>query len=302
MRRVVSLSLFLLSWLLLFSYAASKKAPATSARKEDIPYIKCQVCEKIAHQIHQQVQKKEAQISPKKVSELEIIETVENVCNLKKQEADWILQIDIVEKGDKLELVEQGVEGHCNSKCKTIERACQEVMGFADTDVGEFFYKKRPTINELVNYLCHDLSEACSVKTPPVPKDRIPGEPFVPKPSKDAEMEKMLRSMQDMPGAPNMKMYSRDDLMNNNFGDDDADEDEDDDDEDNFSNNLVFKNKETPKKDLKEKILEGVAEKSKQVKKHIGKASQKIKKWWRGFKKPVKKAPSKSSKSSKTEL
>ncbi|KAJ4788703.1 tRNA (Mo5U34)-methyltransferase [Rhynchospora pubera] len=168
------------------------------------------------------------------------------------------------------------------------------VMGFADTDVGEFFYKKGPTINELVNYLCHDLSEACSVMTPPVPKDRIPGEPFVPKPSKDAEMEKMLRSMQDMPGAPNMKMYSRDDLN----------EDEDDDDEDNFSNNLgkVFKNKETPNKDLKEKILEGVAEKSKQVKKHIGKASQKIKKWWRGFKKPVKKTPSKSSKSSKTEL
>lgn len=44
-----------------------------------------------------------------------------------------------------------------------------------------------------------------------------------------------------MPGAPNMKMYSREDLMNNNFsGDDDTDEDEDDDDnEDNFPNNLV---------------------------------------------------------------
>lgn len=38
------------------------------------------------------------------MSELEIIEIVENVCNLKKQEADWILQIDIVEKGAKLEV------------------------------------------------------------------------------------------------------------------------------------------------------------------------------------------------------
>jgi hypothetical protein len=26
------------------------------------------------------------------------------VCNLKKQEADWMLRIDIVEKGDKLEV------------------------------------------------------------------------------------------------------------------------------------------------------------------------------------------------------
>jgi hypothetical protein len=46
-----------------------------------------------------------------------------------------------------------------------------------------------------------------------------------------------------MPGAPNMKMYSREDLMNNNFaGDDDADDDEDEDEDDNegnFPNNLV---------------------------------------------------------------
>lgn len=43
-------------------------------------------------------------------------------------------------------------------------------MGFADTDVAEFFYKKRPSSDELMNYVCHDLSEACSVKIPPVPK------------------------------------------------------------------------------------------------------------------------------------
>lgn len=38
------------------------------------------------------------------VSEYEIIEISENVCNLKKGEADWILKIDIVERGDKLEV------------------------------------------------------------------------------------------------------------------------------------------------------------------------------------------------------
>lgn len=36
--------------------------------------------------------------------EIEIIDIAENVCNLKKQEADWMLRIDIVEKGDKLEV------------------------------------------------------------------------------------------------------------------------------------------------------------------------------------------------------
>lgn len=43
-----------------------------------------------------------------------------------------------------------------------------------------------------------------------------------------------------MPGAPGMKMYSREDLMNNmqNLGNEDADEEEDDDESD-FPSNLV---------------------------------------------------------------
>lgn len=45
-------------------------------------------------------------------------------------------------------------------------------------------------------------------------------------------------SIQGMPGAPGMKMYSREDLMNQKFGDEDA-EDEDDDDESDLPKNLV---------------------------------------------------------------
>lgn len=40
----------------------------------------------------------------RQLSEYQIIEIAENVCNLKKREADWILKIDIVERGDKLEV------------------------------------------------------------------------------------------------------------------------------------------------------------------------------------------------------
>jgi hypothetical protein len=43
------------------------KKPVGIARKEDIPYIKCQVCEILAKQLYQQVQSKKAEISPKKV-------------------------------------------------------------------------------------------------------------------------------------------------------------------------------------------------------------------------------------------
>ena len=104
----------------------------------------------------------------------------------------------------------------------------------------------------------------------PLAQDRIPGEPFVPKSAKEAEMEKIMKSMQvsilfncslnrvlslfcvnfgiitysthvqGMPGAPSMKMYSREDLTNmQNFGDADPDEDSDDD-ESHFPSKLVL--------------------------------------------------------------
>ncbi|GLT79055.1 hypothetical protein SLA2020_505650 [Shorea laevis] len=294
---VVSVLLFC-SWV---PISRGLKKPVTVARKEDVPYIKCQVCEKLASQLHQQVQKKQSQIGSKKISEFQVIEIAENVCNLKKEEADWILRIDIVEQGNKLELVEQDVEGQCNSECKTIERACQEVIGYSDTDVAEYIYKSKPDIESLINYLCKDLTEACRTKPPPVPKDRTPGEPFEPKPSKDAEMDKILRSMEGMPGAPNMKMYSRDQLMNmKNFGED-ADEDEDEDDEEvPFPSKLgnLLREKESAKGNWKQKITRGIAHAGEALKKHANKVSYRIHKWWKGFKA----ARSGNAKGSKAEL
>ncbi|KAJ4849359.1 hypothetical protein Tsubulata_044277 [Turnera subulata] len=266
------------------SHCAIKK-PVAAPRREDVPYIKCQVCEKIALQLHDQVQKKQAQISPKKITEFDIIEIAENVCNLKKEEADWIMKIDIVEKGDKLELVEQDAEGQCNTECKTIESACQEVMGYADTDVAEYIYMKKPQLDTLVNYFCKDLTDACAKKTPPVPKGRTPGEAFVPKPSKEAEMERIMRSMQGMPGAPGMQMYSREELMNGFGKQDDGDDDDDEDEETTFPSNLgkVLREKESAKTkgDWKQQITQTVANTGKTLRRHANKVGNHIRQWWK---------------------
>ncbi|AES77126.2 uncharacterized protein [Medicago truncatula] len=268
-------SVVIASWIPL-SHCAKK--PVGIARKEDVPYIKCQVCEILAKQLYQQVQSKKAEISPKKISEYQIIEIAENVCNLKKVEADWILRIDIVEKADRL-----------------------EVLGYSDTDVAEYLYSSKPDIDSLTNYLCKDLSKACNTKPPPVPKDRTPGEPFVAKSSKEAEMEKLLKSMEGMPGAPGMKMYSRDDLMKKNFGaeneDDDEDEDEEEDEAD-FPSKLgkVLKSKENEKGDWKQKIRKGIVDTGTTLKKHATKVSNHIQRWWKG------KKTTSSKKNSKSEL
>ncbi|GKB72117.1 hypothetical protein Tco_0933529 [Tanacetum coccineum] len=87
------------------------------------------------------------------------------------------------------------------------------VIGYYDTDVAEFFYKMKPQLSSLVNYLYKDLSEACSTKPPSVPKGRAHEEPCAAKSAKETKMEKMLRSMEGMPGAPDMRMYSKEERM-----------------------------------------------------------------------------------------
>lgn len=42
-------------------------------------------------------------------------------------------------------------------------------MGYHDTDVAEFLFKGKPQLDQLINYICKDLSKACSSKPPPVP-------------------------------------------------------------------------------------------------------------------------------------
>ncbi|CAA7027520.1 unnamed protein product [Microthlaspi erraticum] len=298
----VTLALLASSALLPVSDGASK--PSSTPRKEDVPYIKCQVCEKMASRLHQLVKEKQQQISPKKISEYEIIEIAENVCDLKKEEADWMLKIDIVEKGNKLQLVEQEEEGMCNSECKTIEAACQKVIGYSDTDVAEYIYKSKPDLASLVNHLCKDLTDACTKNPPPVPKDRVPGEPFVAKPSKDAEMDKIMRSMQGMPGAPGMKVYSREDLekYKDNLGkpgseDEDGDDEEDEDEDDKFPKNLgkVLKEKESKKEEWKETITKEFKKRGEGLKRHAQKVSNQVRRWWKGV-------GSKKSKSGKSEL
>nr|AFK41679.1 unknown [Lotus japonicus] len=116
-------------------------------------------------------------------------------------------------------------------------------------------------------------------------------------------MEKLLKSMEGMPGAPGMKMYSRDDLMNmKNFGgDEDEDEDEDDDDQASFPSKLgkVLRDKESGKSDWKQLIKKGITDTSMTLKKHANRISNHVQKWWKGKKSTTSK---KSPKAGKSEL
>lgn len=66
-RVLIALTLAFLASSALLPVSDGAKKPLSAPRKEDVPYIKCQVCEKLASRLHQLVKEKQEQISPKKV-------------------------------------------------------------------------------------------------------------------------------------------------------------------------------------------------------------------------------------------
>ncbi|XP_039165231.1 uncharacterized protein LOC120291635 [Eucalyptus grandis] len=187
--------------------------PAPVAREEDVQYIKCQVCEKLASKLYRQI------------PEEQINEIARNLCNLEEEEAVWIRKIDLVEKGDKLMLEEKNAEGYCNSECKTLQKACEEVAKDAEGICAEYLNSKSPHSDGMVDFLCKNATDACDSEPPPLPKDRTPGEAFMPKPSEEADVERKAKSStESTPGAPRTNTYLMDESTNaKNSGEEDKD-------------------------------------------------------------------------------
>eukprot|EP00898_Chlorokybus_atmophyticus_P001851 jgi/Chlat1/2667/Chrsp18S02982 len=210
--------------------AASEKL----LRKEDVPFIKCGVCETLVRNTARQV--KAWRDSGRKVKEIDVIELVEKSCDPTKDEGEWITKIDLVEQGDVLALEEQDSAGECKSECKTIARACEEVLGNEDVDYAEVLHRGEHGRAQLTDLLCRRLSDACKHKPPPLPADRVPGPAFQPISAEDLERNRMLAKMKSMPGMGKSEMYRKEDLMRKlavASAEDDDDEEEDDDDDGN---------------------------------------------------------------------
>ena len=71
------------------------------------------------------------------LKEFDVIEMVEKVTNPNKDEGEWIMAIDLLESGDKLLVKEMEQPGTCRTECKTVQRAAEEVVESADTDMAE---------------------------------------------------------------------------------------------------------------------------------------------------------------------
>ncbi|GFR41907.1 hypothetical protein Agub_g2698, partial [Astrephomene gubernaculifera] len=147
----------------------------------------------------------------KKVAEADILERVEKMCDPDQDAGDWITRYDIVEQDTTLQLKDTGRLGKCQSECRTIARACEQISEDVDlTDLSAMLYKgkKRAAVS---NWMCYDATDACTKKPPPVPKDRPAGEAHVPLSEEEVRNARMLRDMAS--AGLSGSLYSRESMM-----------------------------------------------------------------------------------------
>jgi hypothetical protein len=128
------------------------------------------------------------------LSEEDILEDVEKLCNPKEDIGHWLRQLDIQEVDGKVKLVEQVGKGSCHRECQTLSKACQESIGEVDTDLAEALYRGKLTLSQTINKVCHELTDACTKKPPPY-KGRKIDEPFDEVSDEDLKMETLMSKM-----------------------------------------------------------------------------------------------------------
>lgn len=155
------------------------KLPRSTYAKDELPHVSCQVCEKAAYALHDQLVllKNEADKKKVRISETKIEEVLENLCDPQESVGQWIRRLDITEvKEDKksvLWLTEPGGVSKCAKECATIAKSC-ELMFTDEVELDEVLfyiwehlkqhrkgpgYKNSnilPTKHELMRFLCGD--------------------------------------------------------------------------------------------------------------------------------------------------
>ena len=98
---------FLLAAALPCAAAKKQKAPPARAVKSDLKYVRCQVCEEVAKVLSREASTLREEKGAK-LTEADVLEKVEKVCDVETVEGEWLLKHDLVEKGDALAMVQHG--------------------------------------------------------------------------------------------------------------------------------------------------------------------------------------------------
>jgi len=205
------------------------KKPKSAPLNDDLPFIKCGVCNKMVAEARTKVIEliEGAPVGKDQAAKRRFehesttgelsasVETLlENICDAERQgkngagpEGKWMAALDISKKGQALELVHKG-PGHCRRECRTIAKACEDVtakLSDHDDDLAEVLVKavrEKTSVGMLAQRVCVKMAGFCKKgKTPLWPEGKPrKNEEFKAKSRKEEQMDQLLASMKGAGG------------------------------------------------------------------------------------------------------
>lgn len=158
-------------------------------------YLGCTVCKLAVEEIWKEALRLREEAPYKKPSEDMYQDSIAQICDPIKDLGEWVAMYDITqsERGAPLKMEKQEYMCECRRECRTIQKACENIVNEHMEDMAESLYKRdAASLEKFSNRVCTKWAEACPSKTP---KTYLhPNEHFMPL---DEEMWRMRR-MQDV--------------------------------------------------------------------------------------------------------
>lgn len=169
--------------------------------KEVVAHITCQTCNfavdaLIHHSQDSNITEEDA-----------MLDVVDGLCSVKKDQGKWVARVDIVEKEPgQLELItmQDGI-GYCKSECISVQRACQTALKSQDEVLSTMVLEdqKPAAIKKKV------CKKACSKKLAKL--ENFQDEPWRPRDPKEVEAEERVSKMEAETGQK-FKMWSKEEI------------------------------------------------------------------------------------------
>ena len=158
-------------------------------------YLGCTVCKLAVEEIWKEALRLREEAPYKKPSEDMYQDSIQQICDPIKDLGEWVAMYDVTqsERGAPLKMEKQEYMCECRRECRTIQKACENIVNEHMEDMAESLYKRdAASLEKFSNRVCTKWAEACPSKTP---KTYLhPNEHFMPL---DEEMWRMRR-MQDV--------------------------------------------------------------------------------------------------------
>jgi len=186
--------------------------------KKDLPYIRCSVCQKMATKAYESVRALVREAEPPQVPKRKghrfehaanagqlqekIDAVMDRLCDVESEEGKWMSATDIVKDGTVLRL-EYVKPGTCRRECRTMQRACEDVVESIDDEMPAALQKAAAeghSVGTAVQRVCNKLSKVCKKGATPPYKGKRKNEEFWPFTDEDVKMEMAKRMMNGIPG------------------------------------------------------------------------------------------------------